>query len=87
MPAEDHFILLSNVDALVHKIKEDSDVLIIIEKHCEDSLRKLWKKFRCGKRNKDLLELNPCIQIFQRELKEGVKKTILPSIADATSWE
>jgi len=89
MPAEDHFILLSNVHALVNKIEEDSDVLNNIEKHCEDNLRKLWKKFRCGKRNKDLLELNPCIQIFQRELKEGGKKTVLPSIADAdaSSWE
>ena len=87
MPAEDHFILLSDVNSLVKKIEHDNNMINDIEKQCEDSLRKLWKKFRCGTRNKELLLLNPCITVFQRELRKGGKKTKLPFIVEANPWE
>lgn len=86
MPAEDHFILLSDVDALVKKIQSDESALNLVEKNCEDYSRKIWKRFRCGTRNKDLLQLNPCIKNFQNGLKEA-KQTILPSLTNATIWE
>jgi len=85
MLEESHFILLSNVKGLLNKIVQDSDELKIVEQTCEDSLRNLWKRFRCGTRIQELLQLNPCINIFQRELMAG-KQTRFPSIVEATEW-
>jgi hypothetical protein len=81
MPDESHFTLLADVDRLISRIRDDEVQLLSIEQKCEDSLRSLWKKFRCGTRNRDLLELNPCITIFQRELLNVGNRTKLPSLA------
>ena len=87
MPAEAHFVLLSNMDDLVHKISTEAQSLAKVETICENSLRTLWKRFRCGTRNKDLLKMNPCIKSFQREIKFGGMKTKFPSIVEASEWE
>lgn len=87
MPAERHFILLGDVNALLKKIHKEADNLSAVEEECEDSLRKVWRKFRCGTRNKELVELNPCIRIFQKEMKEGSRQTKFPRVVEATEWE
>jgi hypothetical protein len=87
MPAEDHFVLLDDVGALLDIISKEAERLKSIEQICENNLRILWKKFRCGTKNKDLLKLNPCIKTFQTELKIGGTRTKFPSIVQATEWE
>jgi|AntRauTorckE5430_2_1112549.scaffolds.fasta_scaffold01890_3 hypothetical protein len=87
MPSEDHFTLLSDVNSLVKKIEHDTSVLNAIEMECEDSCRKLWKKFRCGSSKKDFLEFNPCIKVFKEELTKQGKKSILPFIVKANPWD
>lgn len=82
-PEESHFTLLANMDRLLNKILIENDLLLVIEQRCEDSLRRLWKKFRCGTRNKELLQLNPCIKVFHRELMHVDNKTKFPSLVKA----
>ncbi len=87
MPAEQHFVLLSDVDSLLNDILNESETLKSIEQVCEENLRTIWKRFRCGTRNKDLLKLNPCIKRFQAELKIGRLRTKFPYIVEATEWQ
>ena len=87
VPAEGHFVLLSNVNALLSQISEEEETLLDIEQKCEDTLRRLWKRFRCGTRNKDLLKMNPCIKTFQKVLKTGGMGTKFPFIVEAEEWE
>lgn len=84
MPEEGHFILLADVNSLLNKFRTEKQEFLTIEQKCEDSLRRLWKRFRCGTRNKELLELNPCIKIFQQELMKVGHKTKLPLLARVT---
>lgn len=84
MPEECHFTLLADVTSLLNKIRDEENQLLSIEQQCEDNLRMLWKRFRCGTRNKELLKVNPCIKLFQQELMGVGHRTKLPSLAKAT---
>eukprot|EP00557_Chaetoceros_sp_GSL56_P012576 CAMPEP_0176476674 /NCGR_PEP_ID=MMETSP0200_2-20121128/185_1 /TAXON_ID=947934 /ORGANISM="Chaetoceros sp., Strain GSL56" /LENGTH=926 /DNA_ID=CAMNT_0017872373 /DNA_START=723 /DNA_END=3501 /DNA_ORIENTATION=- len=48
MPEECHFTLLADVAMLLNKIRNEESQLLTIEQKCEDGLRALWKRFRCG---------------------------------------
>ncbi len=85
MPQEYHFTLLQNVEEFSKEIERDLEALEEIEQTCEDCLRKMWKRFRCGTRNKELVDFNPCIKLFQKLLKAG-RETQFPYIAEATEW-
>ncbi len=86
MPQEYHFTLLQNIEEFRKEIQRDLGDLENIEQTCEDCLRQMWKRFRCGTRNKELVNFNPCIKLFQKLLKSG-KETQFPYIAEATEWE
>lgn len=79
VPDEKHLHLLQNVEQLVTKIEADIENFSQLEEQCDDSLRRLWKKFRCGTKNKQLLKLNPGIKIIQTCLKAGAE-TFFPAI-------
>ena len=86
-PDEKHFTLLCDVKGLQKMLTDDSKEFNLLEEHCENSLRQLWKRFRCGTRNRELLEKNPGIKLIQRALKSG-KETCFPSLDPATTeWE
>lgn len=85
-PCEMQFHLLKDVPSLVQKIDRSFEELTQIENACENSLRGLWKRFRCGTKSKDLLRLNPGIKIIQRHLKAG-GHTNFPSIQEFTEEE
>ncbi len=82
VPDEMHFQLLQNVEEFIDKIELDIDLLSQIETQCDDSLRRLWKRFRCGTKSKDLLKMNPGIKIIQQFLKAG-GETFFPAIITA----
>ncbi len=82
VPDERHFHLLSNVEGLMKRIGDDLDLLSKLEGECENCLRRLWKRFRCGTKNKALLRLNPGIKLIQMYLKAG-GDTYFPGIAHA----
>ena len=79
VPDEMHLHLLQNVEQLVTKIEADTDIFSQLEEQCDNSLRRLWKKFRCGTKNKQLLKINPGIKIIQTCLKAGAD-TFFPAI-------
>jgi len=84
LPDEKHFQLLSNVEDLTKTIADDLDDLKSLEEECGKSVRKLWKRFRCGTRNKQLLKINPCIKnVIAEQLKAG-RDTYFPSIVSCS---
>ncbi len=82
MPEERHFQLFRNMDELLNKIEADLDHLSNLEKQCDNSLRSLWKRFRCGTRSKELLKMNPGIKTLKQRLKAG-GTTFFPGITAA----
>lgn len=83
MPEEAHLILLKNVKDLKNSYKADEHELGKLELNVVESLRRVWKRFKCGSRNKELFDMNPCIKQFQMELKSG-KNTHFPVIVNAS---
>jgi len=83
-PEEIHFTMLHNVSSLIERITRDQSEFESIEKKCEECLRKMWKRFRCGTRNKGILSLNPGIKVIQQILKTG-DKSLLPDLVPASS--
>jgi hypothetical protein len=79
VPEERHFKLLSNVGELVRNIDRDLEVLCKVEEECDKSLRRTWKRFRCGTKSKELLRINPGIEVIQQHLKAG-GEAFFPSI-------
>jgi hypothetical protein len=71
VPDEVHFKLLSNVDELVQRIDNDLDELNNLEDECDECLRSLWKRFRCGTRSKELLRMNPGVKVIKEHLIAG----------------
>jgi hypothetical protein len=85
-PDEKHFVLLSDVQGLREMLSQDSKELKAVEEKCENSLRQLWKRFRCGTSKKEILKRNPGIKTIQAALKAG-KETCFPDLDRATEWE
>lgn len=83
MPEETHLILLRNVKELKNSYESNKQALDELEVNVVESLRKVWKQFKCGSRNQELFEMNPCIKQFQIELKSG-KNTRFPIIVNAS---
>jgi len=83
---ERHFMLLDNIEELMQKLDEDAKEMSKIEMMCEESLRKLWRRFRCGTRDKKVLRINPFIKDIQEHLKAG-KQTHLPPLVPASEIE
>lgn len=81
-PDEAHFSLLRCVSSLVERLDADKNEFIKIEQICEESLRKLWKRFRCGTRNKHVLSVNPHIKVIQAAMKTE-SKTLFPDLVPA----
>ncbi len=79
VPEERHFKLLINVGKLVQKIDGDLGELCKVEEECDKSLRQTWKRFRCGTKSKELLRINPGIEVIQQHLKTG-GEAFFPSI-------
>ena len=80
-PDEMHFKLLRDVEGLIRRIDTDLDELQELEKECDNSLRCLWKRFKCGTRKQDVLKSNPEIVVIKKHLKTG-GDTFFPSIVD-----
>ena len=88
MPEQYHFTLLENiVQTMLKIIQLDTEEMGAVEKMCENRFRKVWNRFRCGTRNRELVDLNPpCIKTFQSRLKDR-NRTRFPSIGEVSVWE
>lgn len=86
VPEESHLVLLSDVDSLITSYENNQVLFRELESSLLVSLREVWKHFKCGSRNLELLHLNPCIKLFQTELKDG-KNTQFPIISSASDGE
>ena len=79
VPHDRHFSLLGNVRKLVKRIDNDLDELCQVEEECDKALRRMWKRFRCGTKSKELLQANQGIKVIRKHLQAG-GESIFPSI-------
>jgi len=85
-PDEKYVILLKNVEQLKKRLHDDAEELKNVEDECEDNLRQLWTRFRCGTIKKDILRKNPQIKEIQVHLRAG-NQTRFPSLVAASGLE
>ena len=80
-PEEAYFTLLSDIEALMIRLNREQGKMEELEQACEESLRKIWKKFRCGTRSKAILKQNPHISTIAAYLRDG-KNLTFPDLAE-----
>lgn len=88
-PDEKYVMLLENIDQLVRRLHDDAKTLKCVEKECEDSLKTVWKRFRCGangKKKEALLRKYPYIEDINIHLRAGTQ-TRFPSFIAAPRIE
>mmetsp|Transcript_15809 Transcript_15809/g.22495 ORF Transcript_15809/g.22495 Transcript_15809/m.22495 type:complete len:715 (+) Transcript_15809:46-2190(+) len=67
---EVHLTLLSNFRTFINGLNSDADEMNKLEHLCQNSLRNLWKKFRCGSKIK-LFSRNPTIKMIKSHLLDA----------------
>lgn len=80
-PEEAYFTLLGGIGELLQRIDADAEKMAQVERVCEDNLRNVWKRFRCGTKSKAILQQNPHISTIAAYLRDG-KSLSFPALAE-----